>query len=249
MYTKVHGDKMLFVAVYVDDVLIFSNCYRWKTEIKAQLSREFKMKDIGPAKYVLGIRVSRSKDEIALDQEKYVEAILSRFQMTDCKPVSSPMNVSEKLTRDTCPSTDQELERMKSVPYQEAVGCLMYLAQSTRPDICYAVNILSRFNSNPGEKHWCGVKHLFRYLRGNSKYRLTYKKRGASKIESFSDADWVADLEDRKSITGYVFTAQGGAVSWSCKRQKTVALSTCEAEYMALSAAVQEALWWRRLRV
>ena len=248
VYSKVQGDKMLFVAVYVDDVLIFSNCDRWKTEIKARLSQEFKMKDIGPAKYVLGIRVSRSKNQIALDQENYVEAILNRFQMSDCKPVSTPMNTSEKLTREMCPSTAQEKERMKTVPYQEAVGCLMYLAQSTRPDICYAVNILSRFNSEPEEKHWCAVKHLFRYLRGTSKFRLTYKKGGVLKIEGYSDADWAADLEDRKSITGYVFTAQEGAVSWSCKRQQTVALSTCEAEYMALSAAVQEALWWRRLR-
>ncbi|XP_062538037.1 uncharacterized protein LOC134206350 [Armigeres subalbatus] len=124
----------------------------------------------------------------------------------------------------------------------------MYLAQSTRPDICYAVNVLSRFNSNPGERHWNAVKHLMRYVKGTSIYRLVYRRNKQSIIEGFSDADWASDHDDRKSTTGYVFTAQGGAISWCCKRQQTVALSTCEAEYMALSAAVQEALWWKRLR-
>ncbi|XP_055622819.1 uncharacterized protein LOC129766322 [Toxorhynchites rutilus septentrionalis] len=117
-----------------------------------------------------------------------------------------------------------------------------------RPDICYAVNVLSRFNANPGERHWNAVKHLLRYLNGTSKYRLVYQQNKKPIIEGFSDAVWASDHDDRKSTTGYVFTAQGGAISWSCKRQQTVALSTCEAEYMALSAAVQEAIWWKRLR-
>ncbi|XP_062701949.1 uncharacterized protein LOC134285364 [Aedes albopictus] len=160
--------------------------------------------------------------------------------MSNCKPVNTAMNVSEKLTNEMCPSTAEEVETMKNVPYREAVGCLMYLAQSTRPDICYAVNVLSRFNSNPGERHWNAVKHLMRYLRGTSQYRLEYHRDENSAIQG--------QYDDRKSITGYLFTAQGGAISWSSKRQQTVALSTCESEYMALSAAVQEALWWKRLR-
>ena len=136
---------------------------------------------------------------------------------------------------------------MKNIPYQEAVGCLMYLSQCTRPDILFAVNLLSRFNNNPGPKHWEAVKHLLRYLRGTSKMKLCYNADANSKLVGYSDADWASDLDDRRSTSGYIFLLQGGAISWSCKRQTTVSLSTCEAEYMALSAAVQEASWWRGL--
>lgn len=123
----------------------------------------------------------------------------------------------------------------------------MYLAQCTRPDILFAVNLLSRFNTNPGPKHWEAVKHVFRYLKGTSKVTLQYTMTGDSKLIGYSDADWASDFDDRRSTSGYVFIMQEGAVSWSCKRQTTVFLSTCEAEYMALSAAVQEASWWRGL--
>ncbi|XP_065091045.1 uncharacterized protein LOC135712004 [Ochlerotatus camptorhynchus] len=145
------------------------------------------------------------------------------------------------------PQTADEAAKMKEVPYQEAVGSLMYLAQCTRPDVLFAVSKLSRFNTNPGVKHWAAVKHLFRYLRGTSKLKLQYTKGCSTDLIGYSNADWALDLDDRKSTSGYIFMLQGGAVSWCCKRQPTVALSTCEAEYMALSAAVQEAMWWRGL--
>lgn len=157
------------------------------------------------------------------------------------------MNYSEKLTKEASPKDDDESALMKDVPYQEAVGCLMYLAQSTRPDILFAVNTLSRFNNNPGLKHWNAVKHVLRYLRGTSGFKLVYKKDADSSIVGYCDADWGSDLDERKSTSGNVFLAQGGAISWMCKKQPTVALSTCEAEYMSVSAAVQEASWWRGL--
>lgn len=134
------------------------------------------MTDIGTAKHVLGIRVTRSANTISLDQEASVETILNRFQMSQCKPVTTPLNPNDKLTKEMKPSNDEEAERMKRVPYNEAVGCLMYLAQCTRPDICYTVNVLCRFDDNPGEKHWSAVKHLFRYLRGTSHFRLSYRR-------------------------------------------------------------------------
>ncbi|XP_055604909.1 uncharacterized protein LOC129753136 [Uranotaenia lowii] len=167
--------------------------------------------------------------------------------MQNCKAVSTPMNTSERLAKDMSPKTTEEIDRMKNVPYQEAVGALMYLAQCTRPDILFAVNHLSRFNTCAGEKHWEAVKHLLRYVRGSSKMKLCYTKSPESELVGYTDANWAADLDDRKSTSGYLFTFQGRAVSWCCKRQPTVALSSCEAEYMALSASVQEAAWWRGL--
>ena len=247
VYVGSEGGKIIIVAIYVDDMMIFSNDVAWKKQLKKHLCSCFRMKDLGAAQHCLGIRIQRTKETIKLDQEIYIESILKRFNMDKCKPVAVPMNNSEKLTKEESPKSNNETAAMKDVPYQEAVGCLMYLAQSTRPDILYAVNMLSRFNKNPGQKHWNGVKHVMRYLRGTSNFKLVYKKNVDSKIIGYCDADWGSDPDERKSTTGNIFMAQGGAISWMCKKQPTVALSTCEAEYMSVSAAVQEASWWRGL--
>lgn len=135
---------------------------------KKQLSGEFKMKDLGVASQCLGMRIQIKPDSVSLDQEQYTETVLARFGMENSTPVSTPMNSSEPLSQKMCPTTQIEIDQMKNVPYQEAVGALMYLAQSTRPDIVFAVNRLSRFNQNPGPRHWGAVKHLMRYLRGTS---------------------------------------------------------------------------------
>ncbi|XP_055527727.1 uncharacterized protein LOC129720289 [Wyeomyia smithii] len=137
---------------------------------------------------------------------------------------------------------------MALVPFRELVGGLQFLAQCTRPDIAYAVNSVSSFSSNPGEAHLTAAKRILRYLKGTKLMKLVYVKQNDKEFEGFSDADWGNDPESRRSITGYVFQFVGGSVSWSCRKQPTVALSTTEAEYMAMSAAAQEALWWRGFR-
>lgn len=248
MYFKIVNGKIFILALYVDDILIFTNCMAMLKFFKEELCKMFKMKELGEAKQCLGIRITRSKDTLALDQQQYIENILERFGMTDAKPVATPLNPSEKLTKEFCPRNDEEKAKMAKIPYQEAVGCLNYLAQSTRPDIAFAVHVLSRFNSNAGEKHWQAVKHLLRYLRGTSNHRLEYRKSIDGSITGYSDADWASDTDGRKSVTGYVFIAQGGAISWASKKQQAVAISTCEAEYYALSGAVQEAIWWKGLK-
>jgi hypothetical protein len=236
---------LVIVAVYVDDLLIFSNDKNGTIHIKKKLNDEFKMKDLGPVKQCLGMRIEKTKNRCTIDQEQYIEAILERFRMTECKAVETPMSACEKLSMDDGPGTEEEKIEMANNPYQEAVGCLMYLAQCTRPDIVFAVNKLSRYNNNPGPKHWQAVKHLLRYLRGTSTFKLTYERSDKqAEIIGFVDADWGSEIDGRKSTTGYLFTSQGGAISWCSKKQQTVALSSCEAEYMALSNAVQEALWW-----
>jgi hypothetical protein len=249
LYYKFQDKKILMVAVYVDDMLIFSNDTNLTQSMKQHLNQEFQMKDLGSVKHCLGIRINKTSKCITLDQEQYIESILSRFGFSNCKAVQTPMNPKEVLSKDDCPKSPEEVEEMTDIPYQEAIGCLMYLSQCTRPDITFAVNKLSRFSSNPGPKHWQGVKHVFRYLRGTSNHQLKYSKSDTvSDITGFVDADWGSEIEDRKSTTGFVFMSQGGAISWCSKKQPTVALSSCEAEYMGLSAAVQEALWWQGLK-
>lgn len=168
--------------------------------------------------------------------------------MSDCNPLSTPTDPNQRLTAEMCPKTAADRREMANVPYQEAVGSLLFLAQVTRPDIQYAVSSVSRFNSNPGRAHWLAVKRIFRYLKGTMDKRLQFHRTvDDDTLIGYCDADYGSDTLDRRSVTGYLFLLQGGAVSWNSKKQSTVALSTTEAEYMAMSSATQEAIWLRSL--
>ncbi|KXJ75469.1 hypothetical protein RP20_CCG011674 [Aedes albopictus] len=206
------------------------------------------MKDLGYAEQILGMRVTQVDGRITLDQEKYIEQLLERFGMNDCNPVSTPFDASQKLSKEMSPKSSDEVERMANVPFRELVGGLQFVAQCTRPDIAFAVNAVSSYNSNPGEAHWMAAKRILRYLKGTKDMKLVYSSESEESFHGYSDADWGNDPETRRSVTGYVFKHSGGAVAWSCRRQPTVALSTTEAEYMAIAAAGQEALWWRSFR-
>lgn len=234
---------LLILAAYVDDLLVFSNNRELTNRLKDELNKKFKMKEILPVAQVLGIGITKLTDSITLNQKNYVLQILERFGMTNCRSVNTPMNSSERLSKAQAPSTLQEADEMKNIPYQEAVGCLMYLSCCTRPDISYAVSHLSRYSANPGKPHWLAVKHLLRYLKGTSNLGLTYYRKEDA-ITGYCDADYAADTDGRKSTSGFVYMASGGAISWASKRQTIVALSTCEAEYVSLSSAMQEAIWW-----
>ncbi|XP_022149979.1 riboflavin biosynthesis protein PYRR, chloroplastic-like [Momordica charantia] len=145
-----------------------------------------------------------------------------------------------------CPTTPEEIKIMRKVPYQSAIGSLMYAMMCTRPDICFAVSMISRYQSNPGQPHWKAVKRILRYLKGTMNYSLCYQ-RNNSELEGYSDADWGGDMDERKSTSGYVFLLNNGAISWSSKKQTCIALSTMEVEFVALSVAVQEAAGIKRV--
>lgn len=206
------------------------------------------MKDLGQVKQILGLRVTRSNGMVAIDQEHYIEELLKRFRMEESNPVATPLDVNQKLTKAMKPASAEEREKMSSIPFKELVGGLQFVAQCSRPDISYAVSVVSSFSSDPGSAHWTAAKRILRYLKGTKDHKLVYRADPEQDFQGYSDADWANDVETRRSISGYVFMQSGGAVSWSSKRQSTVALSTTEAEYMALSSATQEAAWWRGFR-
>lgn len=241
---------MLIVTVYVDDLLFFYNNAAKLGELKLFLSTNFEMKDIGPATECLRMRINQSTngDRIEVNQSAYIREMLAKFNMTDCNPISTPVDPNQELTKGMSPKTKEEADEMAGIPYQEAVGSILYLVQCTRPDLAFAVNNVSRFNQNPGKAHWSAVKRIFRYLKGTVDKQLVYRSAANSDVRGFSDADFSNDIDDRRSCTGYVFVVQGGAVSWSSKRQHTVAVSTTEAEYMALSHASQEAIYLKNFR-
>lgn len=249
IYFNIKNQSRLYVAVYVDDLLIFTNNINEKNRLKTELSKQFKMKDLGEAHSCVGLRITRDRNngKIYLDQQQYTEEILTRFNMFDCKPVATPADPNQKLTKAMSPKDEAELQDMSQIPYQEAVGSILYLSQGTRPDIAYAVNTVSKYNNNPGKAHWTAVKRIFRYLKGTVQNKLEFSEGSDYTLKGYCDADWASESDERRSCTAYVFINQGGAISWSSKRQPTVALSTTEAEYMALSSATQEALWLQQL--
>lgn len=158
--------------------------------------------------------------------------------MMDCKAVDTPLESGLDFSES---NNNENID----VPYQETIGSLLYLSQISRPDIAYAISLLSRYNNCYTMTHWNAVKRVLRYLKGTVNYRLEFNSESA--FDVYCDADWGNKLNDRYSVTGSCIKVNGGLISWYSKRQKTVALSTTEAEYMALSFTVQEALWIKQL--
>ena len=237
------GGARFHIGVFVDDMVLAGQNEERIAKMKDDLSHKFDIKDMGRLHYFLGMTVVQDETQgsVWIGQPLYTESVLKRFGMQDCKPVATPVDVSTKLvtaTKEEC--VDQRL-------YQSAVGSLMYLSVSTRPDIAYAVSNLARFSSNPTENHWKALKRVLRYLRGTVNFGILYSPNSSPECIGFSDADWAGDTNDRKSTSGYLFILSGGAVTWKSKKQSCVALSTAEAEYIALSSAAQESVWLRQL--
>ena len=201
---------------------------------------EFDMSDLGLMHYFLGIEVVQSDAGIFISQKKYVQDILTRFRMQDCNPVRTPAETSLKLVK------DPDGKKIDSTLYKQIVGSLMYLT-TTRPDIMFAVSLISRFMENPTEMHLASAKRILRYLQGTIDYGIFYKKGEKSSLIGFTDSDYAGDQDDRKSTSGYVFMMGSGAISWSSRKQPIVTLSTTEAEYVAATSCASQAIWLRNV--
>jgi hypothetical protein len=271
-WTK-RGSVVLIISLYVDDLLLASDNLNELIKVKAELSSRFDMEDMGEASFVLGIKITRDRAArtLTISQGAYIEEMLTTFGMDTCQPVSTPMDSKTRLVPFAVPTTSDSttnnaaandlpptseagpkpvlLDAAAKTKYQSAVGALLHAARATRPDISYAVTALSQFCKEPASDHWSAVKRLFRYLRGSAHRGLIYKGTGPSSpaplLFGYCDSDWAEDRYDRRSFTGYAFLISGAAVSWACRKQTTVALSSTEAEYMSSADAAREAIWWR----
>ena len=235
-YTR---DDNTFIVHWVDDILIASKSSTLKS-VKTNLEKRFSMKDLENISYFLGIEFEIEPGKLTMCQSRYISRVLDRFGMNDCKPRSTPceINPSHKITDDYEPLNESNLKI-----YKQMVGSLIYIMTSTRPDIAYIVTKLSQFMSCANQYHIIMVKHVLRYLKNTISNKLVFTKSVKPfEIIGFSDSDWAGSIEDRKSITGYSFTMceNGPLISWRTQKQQTVALSSCEAEYMAMCSAVQE---------
>jgi hypothetical protein len=246
VYVRQQGSVIIIIALYVDDLLLFSNSLTDLNALKATLATAFTMTDLGEATFILGIQIKRDRAArtLTLSQSAYAVDILTRHDMKNCNEVATPTQPGLKLVKSTEQATPDDIRK-----YQAGVGAVMFLMCCTRPDISYAVNSLSQFSSNPDQSHKNALKHLLRYIKGTTHYGITYHgtKGGQPCPVGYCDADWAGNTIDRRSTGGYVFLMGEGPISWQSKRQKTQALSSTEAEYMALASATKEALWLRVL--
>ena len=237
VYTKQNHDCQVVLLVWVDDLLIAANDENTLRNEKQMLCKRFQMKDLGVLSLFLNIQFDFESDYVAMHQTRYIEQLLEKFKMKDCKSKAAPceLNANKLRVSDSNFLDDSTL-------FRQVVGSLIYLMTCTRPDICYSVSMLSQFLEHPTRAHLEWAKHVLRYLSGTKSKSLIFRKCMNTKLQGFSDSDW-GNSEDRKSVSGYCFSLSPNTdmISWKTKKQPCVALSTCEAEYVALVSCIQEA--------
>ena len=257
IYTTMTGATII---AWVDDMLLIGTPDEVNS-MKTAIKRRFTIKDLGNVKFFLSMLVERDRNKgtIYLSQQVYLEKVLKRFQMLDCKGCSTPIDVKAKLhmKREDEGETDKVL-------YQEAVGSLTYAAITTRPDIAYATGIVGRFSSDPSDLHWVAVKRILRYIKNSLELRIRLgrsddrasggeegeeEEKVKAPITVYADADFAGEVDGMRSTTGFIILDQyGSLVHWKSQRQKTIAKSTADAEFNATAVAVEEGIWLAKIQ-
>lgn len=244
VYTMKSHNDFVIIALYVDDCYLFypkdSQCKRKLLDL---LESEFDIKNLGPIQNYLGIRVTRDRKigTLTLDQSVYIKNILKRFNMSECKPVSTPMVLNNKLLKENVTLQDEQYK------YRELIGSLMYLSVCTRPDIAFTCSQLSQFNNCFGKTHWLAAKRLLRYLAGTINYGLHYVKSNQLVLNAYTDADWANDFYDRKSYTGFVIKLGSNIINWESRKQQSVSLSSTDSEYMSIADVSKDLCFIKQL--
>eukprot|EP00268_Persea_americana_P015414 TRINITY_DN17101_c0_g1_i5.p1 TRINITY_DN17101_c0_g1~~TRINITY_DN17101_c0_g1_i5.p1 ORF type:complete len:525 (+),score=94.13 TRINITY_DN17101_c0_g1_i5:1509-3083(+) len=239
LFIKKTPTMCTILLLYVDDMIITGDDNAEITRLQEALSIRFEMKSLGEASCFLGLEVEKS-DGYFVSQKRYAASLLNRFHMEESKAMTTPMEPFLRLTKDEGkPLEDATL-------FRQLVGSLFFLT-ITRPDITFSVGVVSQFMEKPCEGHLITAKRILHYDNGTLNFGLLYKQHVSFSLSGFVDADWAGDVNDRRSTTGYCFNTGSAAVSWCSKKQTTVALSSCEAEYMAATMATQECIWLKRL--
>ena len=241
VYTKGEGKSCLIIAVYVDDILITGGSAEAIKDFKVRIGKVFEMTDLGKLSYYLGIEVSQGEGFIELKQSSYAKKILEKAGLEDCNPSKYPMDLKEQISKDEGGKT------VDPTMFKSMVGGLRYLV-NTRPDIAFSVGVVSRYMERPTTLHLSAVKRILRYVKGTVHYGLMYSSdSGNNMITGFSDSDLGGIIDDRKSTGGMAYYLNESLISWVSQKQRCVALSTCEAEFMAATAAACQGIWLRNV--
>jgi hypothetical protein len=231
------------VAIYVDDMLIFTESIDILTSFKRELSNTSPISDLSEACWILNMEIicDQNDQTISISQERYVETILECHGMSECHPVTTPMVARLKLQKLDEAETDTS-------KYQKQLGSLMYAMLGTHPELAHPIAILSQHSTAPGLSHFAALNCVFHHLHGVSNMKLIYcGKPDHLELSGYIDANWANDINDHHSVGGHIFLLAGGAISWSAQKQRIVAQSSMEAEYIAGALATNESIWLCRL--
>lgn len=246
-YNQSQGDHTLFIKhsnegritvllVYVDDIIVTGNDKKEQQALSQRLAKEFEIKTLGRLKYFLGIEVAHSRKGIFISQQKYVTDLLIETGQGACKPASTPIDPNHKL------GNAEEDAMVNKEMYQRLVGRLIYLSH-TRPDIAYAVSVISQFMHNPKETHLRAAHRILQYLKGTPGKGILFERNNSVTLEAYTDASYATSPVDCRSTTGYCTFLGGNLVTWRSKKQSVVARSSAEAEFRAMAHGICELLW------
>ena len=233
------GGGIIFICLYVDDLLITGS----NTRDKQCLKSEFEMTDLGRLSYFLGIEFKQVDGGLFMHQKKYIHDVLKKFNMLECNTAETPAEANLKL------DNGEQESAVDGTLFRQMIGCLRFIFH-TRPEISYSVGLVSRFMSNPKKSHFMAAKRILRYLCGTLDFGVLYSNHSEKvrlQLVAYSDSDWCGDLLERKSTMGYVFLLSDSPISWCSKKQAVITLSTCEAEYIAACHAACQDLWLESL--
>ncbi|KAJ0577616.1 putative RNA-directed DNA polymerase [Helianthus annuus] len=239
VFRRTVGTDVLLIGVYVDDLIVTGSNLKLIMEFKRGMAKNFEMSDLGKLTYYLGIEVSQSKDGTKIKQEAYAKKILTKAGMINRNPTSVPIDPNVEVSK------FEDEEDFDATRYRKIVRCLWYLLQ-TRPDLPFSVGVASRYMQCLKQSHAALFKQILRYLKGTFSYGITYT-RGENMLVGYSDSSHNINPDDGRSTTGHVFYFGSSPISWWSQKQSTVALSSCEAEYMVASAAACQAVWLKEL--
>lgn len=244
LYSKRESDGWVYLLIYVDDIVVAAKSSATIDRIRVAIQGTIDIEDLGDISHYLGMAITRDTDGIYhLCQSAYINQVVCEFGLQDSKASSVPISVGYGKAVD---DTDNGL-LLTNARYQQLLGCLLYISVNTRPDIAASVAILAQKTNGPRQDDWNELKRVLRYLKGTADLKLALAGKDNPKLFGYADANWAEDRSDRKSNSGYVFIFNGGVISWMCRKQGCVALSSTEAEFMALSEACQEAIWLRKV--
>jgi hypothetical protein len=239
LFTKTIASDLFVCQIYVDDIIFGSTNKSTCEEFSRIMVQKFKMSMMGELRYFLGFQIKQLQDGTFISQTKYIQDILNKFGMKDAKPIKTPMGTNGHLDLDTRgKSVDQKV-------YRSMIGPLLYLCAS-RPDIMLSVCMCARFQADPKEVHLRAMKRIMIYLVYTPKFGLWYPRGSTFDLIGYSDADWAGCKIDRKSTSGTCQFLGRSLVSWASKKQNSVALSTVEAEYIAVGHCCAQLLWMRQ---